>query len=223
MAEKFNFSRLANLIRNDFDNKMEATSCNLKDGRGRFEFFVFFSADEDWRLDHKSIRLYIFLLRTHRLLGPFKLYGRHNDGVCTVFFDEDAQLKIKDELGLNNPESRTPFSFTALFEKLNTQIPLHSSRKETIERIKNNDELRNEMRKHNENASKTNLLGIKNLPPGKNPQAGTLRKLYSLDEPADKIANLIELLQKFRKTVAWTEKPVGSKAFDELVQKVKMQ
>lgn len=129
------------------------------------------------------------------------MYGSHKKGTFDVYISEKIQNEMTEELCLTH--SGKPFDFEHFLEELNSNIPLEIRQETKIKTLRENRKIISSLDVVDE-AKKTVLIGDKHLSVGK-PQDKTLRKLYLYtDADVKDIDELIKLLKKFNRTVAWT-------------------
>lgn len=215
MSFKFNLSGLA-AIYNESLRRLEPTlAFEIVHGRGRFVFMMFFSQEDKESKD----RLFVQLRNTQVFL-ELKAYGSHRNGDFIIYFKEEDKEAIINELMLDGGVRE--FSFERFLEELNRQIPNELPLQTKLDKIREvwpqvGPNLMNVV----EDADKTNLIGIKKLPEGKNPKDKTLRKLYiHTNGSAEVISNLIEALRAARVTLAWTNRDVDDISFAELMARI---
>ncbi|MFM4707565.1 hypothetical protein [Aeromonas caviae] len=215
MSFKFNLSGLA-AIYNESLRRLESTlAFEIVHGRGRFVFMMFFSQEDKESKD----RLFVQLRNTQVFL-ELKAYGSHRNGDFIIYFKEEDKEAIINELMLDGGVRE--FSFERFLEELNRQIPNELPLQTKLDKIREvwpqvGPNLMNVV----EDADKTNLIGIKKLPEGKNPKDKTLRKLYiHTNGSAEVISNLIEALRAARVTLAWTNRDVDDISFAELMARI---
>lgn len=215
MSFKFNLSGLA-AIYNESLRRLESTlAFEIVHGRGRFVFMMFFSQEDKESKD----RLFVQLRNTQVFL-ELKAYGSHRNGDFIIYFKEEDKKAIINELMLDGGVRE--FSFERFLEELNRQIPNELPLQTKLDKIREvwpqvGPNLMNVV----EDADKTNLIGIKKLPEGKNPKDKTLRKLYiHTNGSAEVISNLIEALRAARVTLAWTNRDVDDISFAELMARI---
>ncbi|MFM4709940.1 hypothetical protein ACEUEC_01040 [Aeromonas veronii] len=215
MSFKFNLSGLA-AIYNESLRRLESTlAFEIVHGHGRFVFMMFFSQEDKESKD----RLFVQLRNTQVFL-ELKAYGSHRNGDFIIYFKEEDKEAIINELMLDGGVRE--FSFERFLEELNRQIPNELPLQTKLDKIREvwpqvGPNLMNVV----EDADKTNLIGIKKLPEGKNPKDKTLRKLYiHTNGSAEVISNLIEALRAARVTLAWTNRDVDDISFAELMARI---
>ncbi|MCZ2903322.1 hypothetical protein [Burkholderia thailandensis] len=176
----------------------------IKNGRGRFLFMMFFDPEDEKTKD----KLLLFLQNTRYML---KLYGFHEKGDFRLFLDDWQVEKIKRELQLDGG-SGPAFDIVQFIEGLNASIPQSVPLADKIMLLRENrtayqDDLGNILDFY----KKTELIGEKQLPSGQSPRERTLRKLYlyCARSPED-VAAYIDDLKRRNATVCWRE-PGASK------------
>ena len=196
MPIKFNFNRLQNIYFATLNSDDKATAFDIQIGKGRFLFMMYLS-DED---KEAKDTLFIYMRNT-KVLRKLKMYGSHKKGTFDVYISEKIQNEMTEELCLTR--SGNPFDFEHFLEELNSNIPLEIRQETKIKTLRENRKIISSLDVVDE-AKKTVLIGDKHLSVGK-PQDKTLRKLYLYtDADVKDIDELIKLLKKFNRTVAWT-------------------
>lgn len=196
MPIKFNFNRLQNIYFATLNSDDKATAFDIQIGKGRFLFMMYLS-DED---KEAKDTLFIYMRNT-KVLRKLKMYGSHKKGTFDVYISEKIQNEMTEELCLTH--SGKPFDFEHFLEELNSNIPLEIRQETKIKTLRENRKIISSLDVIDE-AKKTVLIGDKHLSVGK-PQDKTLRKLYLYtDADVKDIDELIKLLKKFNRTVAWT-------------------
>ena len=196
MPIKFNFNRLQNIYFATLNSDDKATAFDIQIGKGRFLFMMYLS-DED---KEAKDTLFIYVRNT-KVLRKLKMYGSHKKGTFDVYISEKIQNEMTEELCLTR--SGKPFDFEHFLEELNSNIPLEIRQETKIKTLRENRKIISSLDVVDE-AKKTVLIGDKHLSVGK-PQDKTLRKLYLYtDADVKDIDELIKLLKKFNRTVAWT-------------------
>ena len=196
MPIKFNFNRLQNIYFATLNSDDKATAFDIQIGKGRFLFMMYLS-DED---KEAKDTLFIYMRNT-KVLRKLKMYGSHKKGTFDVYISEKIQNEMTEELCLTH--SGKPFDFEHFLEELNSNIPLEIRQETEIKTLRENRKIISSLDVVDE-AKKTVLIGDKHLSVGK-PQDKTLRKLYLYtDADVKDIDELIKLLKKFNRTVAWT-------------------
>ena len=196
MPIKFNFNRLQNIYFATLNSDDKATAFDIQIGKGRFLFMMYLS-DED---KEAKDTLFIYMRNT-KVLRKLKMYGSHKKGTFDVYISKKIQNEMTEELCLIH--SGKPFDFEHFLEELNSNIPLEIRQETKIKTLRENRKIISSLDVVDE-AKKTVLIGDKHLSVGK-PQDKTLRKLYLYtDADVKDIDELIKLLKKFNRTVAWT-------------------
>lgn len=196
MPIKFNFNRLQNIYFATLTSDDKATAFDIQIGKGRFLFMMYLS-DED---KEAKDTLFIYMRNT-KVLRKLKMYGSHKKGTFDVYISEKIQNEMTEELCLTH--SGKPFDFEHFLEELNSNIPLEIGQETKIKTLRENRKIISSLDVVDE-AQKTVLIGDKHLSIGK-PQDKTLRKLYLYtDADVKDIDELIKLLKKLNRTVAWT-------------------
>lgn len=196
MSIKFNFSKLQNVYNSTLHSDDKATAFDIQIGKGRFLFMMYLS-DED-----KEAKDMLFIyMRNTRVLRKLKMYGNHYKGTFDVYITEKIQEEMTEELELDH-KGKT-FDFEHFLEELNANIPFEVVQETKIKTLRENRNIVSSLGVIDE-AEKTVLIGDKLLSVGK-PQDKTLRKLYLYtDADVKDIDELIKLLKKLNRTVAWT-------------------
>lgn len=198
----FNFTGLAGVYREAYLRNDPTVAFELRNGRGRFVFLVFFSEEDETAKDY----LYLFLMNTRQFL-KLKMYGSHKDGDFNVYVDGWRAEAVVRELQLEGGRGREPLDLDRLLGELNAAIPATLPLRRRIETLRAvwphvGDKLSHVV----EWSEKTELIGWKNLPEGQQPKDRTLRKLYLFrTESAEVVEDLIKQLRAKRRTLAWTK------------------
>jgi len=196
---EFNLNGISKIYNESLERKETTIVFEIKQGRGIFNFLMFFSNDDTESMDI----LFLFLRRTNTLI-KFKLYGNHKKGVFKIYINEIKKTQIINELDLNKNDNT--FDFMFFLNNLNNLIPNELSLNNKIKKLREiwpniNKKIPNIL---NEN-DKTILFGIIRLPPNNEPQEKTLRKLYIfVNSDENTISELIKLLKLKNITLAWT-------------------
>lgn len=219
MEIKFNLTGLRSIYTEALRRYDPTLVFELANGRGRFVFMMFFSPEDKESKD----RLFLYLRNTNKLL-ELKAYGSHSSGDFYIYFKESHQKDIIEELQLSG--NGGVFSFEEFIKTLNNQIPINlplQSKLDTIREIWT--QVKDSLAKVIDQAEKTKLTGIINLPEGKNPRDKTLRKLYTCTNgSAQAIDNLIAALRAARVTLRWTDKEDrADKSFAEVMIMINAQ
>lgn len=215
MSFKFNLSGLEEIYKESLRRSEPTLAFEIVHGRGRFVFMMFFSKEDKESKD----RLFVQLRNTQVFL-ELKAYGSHRNGDFFIYFKDRDKQAIINELMLEG--GGPAFNFETFLEKLNQQIPRRLPLQSKIDKIREvwpqvGPMLINTI----DEADRTNLIGIKNLPEGHKPRDKTLRKLYiHTDGSAEVISNLIEALKKANFTLAWTNRDIDQISFTELMAKI---
>lgn len=196
MTIKFNFDRLKNIYVSTLKSYDKAVAFDVQVGRGNFLFMMYLS-DED---EEAKDMLFIYMRNTN-VLRKLKMYGNHTKGTFDVYIDKEMQNALIKELCLSHADNT--FDFNRFLNQLNGSIPLEITPETKINNLRNNRDIIGALGVIDE-AEKTVLIGQRRLSVG-HPQDKTLRKLYLYTnaDPKD-IDELIKLLKKFNRTVAWT-------------------
>lgn len=196
MTIEFNFSRLKNLYIATMHSFDKAMAFDINIGRGRFLFMMFLS-DED----KESKDMLFVYMRNTRILQKIKMYGNHKKGTFKVYIEENVKNKFIQELQLT-PNGRK-FDFIRFLSQLNENIPLEISQDVKVRTLRDNKSIIRTLNVVDE-SEKTVLIGDRHLSIG-TPQDKTLRKLYLYTDANPKdVTDLIKLLKKLNRTVAWT-------------------
>ena len=215
MSFKFNLSGLEAIYNESIQRSEPTLAFEIVHGRGRFVFMMFFSKEDKESKD----RLFVQLRNTQVFL-ELKAYGSHRDGDFIIYFKEQDEEAIINELLLDG--GGQAFSFEKFLEQLNRQIPSELPLQSKLDKIREvwpqvSPNLVNVV----EEADKTNLIGIMKLPEGKKPKDKTLRKLYMhTNGSAEVISNLIDALKDASVTLAWTNRDVNEMSFAELMARI---
>lgn len=205
MAIKFNFDRLHRLYITTLESYDKAMAFDIQIGRGQFLFMMYLS-DED--KDSKD-NLFIYMRNT-TLLQKIKMYGNHEKGTFEVYINDTLKNNFINELQLI--AGNGDFDFNDFLIQLNQNIPLEVSHEASVQTMRRNRNLL----PHDivDDNDKTVLIGDKHLSVG-TPQDKTLRKLYLYTNAnPGHIDELIKLLKKFNRTVAWTTEDKRYQAVD---------
>jgi hypothetical protein len=210
--EPYNFTGMREIYSNAIRAKEPTIAFELRNGRGRFLFMMFFSEDDEESRD----ALFVFLLRTQVLLR-LKMYGSHRKGDFNVYFTDTDILKIRQELELE--QNTTLFEFRRFLGGLNSQIPANIPFAEQIGTLRENRAIfqnDSRLRRVIDEESKIYFTGVIQLPDNKHPREKTLRKLYlHLDANPQSVHTLIQLLKQRNCTVGWSDVPsAGGNSFD---------
>lgn len=221
LTTEFNFKGLHPAFLEAVNRHEPSIAFALLEGRGKFVFLLFMTTDSTGRIVWGDLELFILLARTQKML-QFKLLGNHKKaGDFKIRLDEDDELAIRAELGLDQPSGGPAFVFLDFLAKLNGMIPTSIPLEAKVVVI---NEERTAIGMHCgtyiDDASKVYLLGVKRLPAGKQPREETLRKLYMLDAKPAAIASLIRNLKRIRWTTAWTAEKPATDTFAEIFAKV---
>lgn len=215
MQIEFDFDRLKNIYLSTLESYDKATAFDIQIGNGRFLFMMYLS-DED--KDAKDT-LFIFMRNTN-VMQKLKMYGNHKKGTFKVYMTDKIQKEMIKELDLK--KNGKPFDFEHFLAELNSNIPLKIDKETKIKNLRDNKKIIASLGVVDE-VEKTVLIGDKYLSVGK-PQDKTLRKLYLYTDanPHD-IDELIILLKKFNRTVAWTTEDKNKKSADirKLISSIK--
>ncbi|WP_321900222.1 hypothetical protein [Burkholderia cepacia] len=171
----------------------------VRNGRGRFLFMMFFDPDDKATND----RLLVFLQNTRHML-ELKLYGAHERGQFDIYLKKQDVTAIKRELELEDGVG-LPFDEIRFVKALNAMLPTSLPLAAKVEVLRTNmPAIRNRLNAILDDHNKTELIGERQLPQQQRPKEKTLRKLYlySTDAPAA-VAAYIENLKKRNCTVAW--------------------
>ncbi len=215
MSFKFNLSGLEAIYNESLRRSEPTLAFEIVHGRGRFVFMMFFSKEDKESKD----RLFVQLRNTQVFL-ELKAYGSHRKGDFIIYFKEQDEEAIINELMLDG--GGRSFSFERFLGELNRQIPNELPLQSKLDKIREvwpqvSPNLVNVV----DEADKTNLIGIRKLPEGKKPKDKTLRKLYiHTNGSAEVISNLIDALKDASVTLAWTNRDVNEVSFAELMAKI---
>ena len=150
-------------------------------------------------------------MRNTNVLRKLKMYGNHTKGTFDVYISEEIKAALTNELCLSH--TGNIFDFNRFLNQLNSNIPLEITHETNINNLRNNRNIIETLGVIDE-VEKTILIGQRHLSIG-HPQDKTLRKLYLYTnaDPKD-IDELIKLLKKFNRTVAWTSEANKENAVD---------
>ena len=170
---QFNFAGLHGIYAEALRRFDPTLVFELINGRGRFVFMMFFSPEDKGSKD----RLFLYLRNINKFL-ELKAYGSHRSGDFLIYFNEGDEKDIIEELQLAG--NGGAFLFEQFLVALNQQIPITLPLQYKLDKMR---EIWPQVG-HNlvtviDQAEKTRLIGIKNLPEGQNPRDKTLRKLYT--------------------------------------------
>lgn len=202
MGLKYSLGNLRSIYWDALRRNEPTIAFELKNGRGRFLFMLFFDEKDNEVKDY----IYIYLKNTQKMIS-LKLYGKRMAGVFDVYLKSSDEKLFINELGLANFQSGTPFVFANFFSSLNAAIPNELSLQSTITAI------RPELKKvigylPKDVVDESDRIYLKEpmrLPKGKAPREQTLRKLYFYaDGNAEQITGLINRLKSVNQTVRWT-------------------
>jgi len=200
------FRGMAPLYRDALRNNRPDMVFEIKNGRGRLLFLIFFSKEDKHR---GKIVLHLILRRTKVLLPERLVYGNHfRDGKFLVYFNRDAQEAILEELGLEG-RSGDGFAWSDFFSAVDGEIPAFIPYQEHVTLLRSvKDEHKEIVAEYIDESTKIHLKGIMRLPGHKRPRDKTLRKLIfcSQGSPAD-VERLILRLRAVNATLVWSDKP----------------
>ncbi|HAC88160.1 MAG TPA: hypothetical protein DCF95_09460 [Gammaproteobacteria bacterium] len=209
MPDPFNLTALAPLYREAFERDERTLAFEVKNGRGRFLFLMFFDENDTDTND----QLFIYL-RNIRSMLRVKLYGNHKAGQFNLYLQSWQEEKIKRELCIDNEKSAFPFNIGIFLRNLNASFPTELPLVKKIETLRESwESIRPDLPKMVvKEKDKTVLIGEKLVANG-SPQEKTLRKLYIHTEgSAEDISMLIRALKAANMTVAWTTEGNGIKS-----------
>lgn len=213
MTIQFNLTGLAGVYAEAMERSDPTLAFEVLQGHGRFVFLMFFSPEDKESKD----MLFVYLWNTRKFL-KLKTYGSHRKGEFLIYFDDADQVAIREELKLGHDGQA--FNFVNFLEQINNQIPTTLPLQAKLDKIREVwPQVKDKLNKIVDNANKTILMGIKRLPPGKNPQDKTLRKLYIYTQGrGDVITSLIKALRNAKVTLAWTDKKeIAEKSLAEIM------
>lgn len=213
MNSKFNLNGLKQIYLEALQRSDPTLAFEINHGCGRFVFMMFFSKEDKESKD----RLFVHLRNTQVLL-EIKMYGSHRNGDFFVYFNDGDQEAIIKELQLKQGGQK--FDINLFLEQINQMIPITLALQVKLDTIREIwPQVRSDLNKVIDQADKTILMGIMNLPEGKKPQDKTLRKLYVYTNgSAEVIANLITALKEAKVTLAWTNREdVAAKNLSEIL------
>lgn len=202
MSEPFNLNGLKDIYNAAYKRDEPTLAFELRDGKGRFIFMMFFSQDDDASKD----RLFVFLGNTNTLL-KFKTYGSHRQGDFKIYVNRFEEQAIRRELDIQGGAVR--FDLPTLLQNLNSQIPHNLPLEKTIDVLRKEKAAfseQSELRSLVDDAAKIYLIGTVRLPENKRPREKTLRKLYlHLNYSSNTVTEFIAALKMTNHTVAWTD------------------
>ncbi|WP_433704171.1 hypothetical protein [Paraburkholderia sacchari] len=187
------------------DQDEPTVAFEIRNGRGRFLFMMFFDPEDEKTKD----KLLVFLQSTRYML-KLKLYGAHDRGDFRIFLEDWQVEKIKRELQLEGGEGPA-FDIAKFLDVLNASIPRSVPLSTKVKLLRENrgayqDDLADILDFH----KRTELIGERQLPPEKKPRERTLRKLYlySAQSPEDVAAYIVDLKRR-NCTVCWREPEIS--------------
>ncbi|MFV8344670.1 hypothetical protein [Flavobacterium sp. ZB4P13] len=202
MNKKLNLSNLQNIFVESINRNESTLAFEINNGKGRFLFMMFFDNEDQTTKD----QLFLFM-KNSRIMLTLKMYGNHFKGEFYVYIKPSIVELFKQELEIDNADSKNSFILENFFANLNLSIPANLSLGQKIDTLKSSwNDVKNELPKDIiDESEKIFLIGPRQLPKERKPQEKTLRKLYFYGEgnPIE-IAKLIEKLKKINSTVAWT-------------------
>lgn len=206
IATKFNFNKLKDIYNSTLLSNDKAIAFDIQINKGKFLFMMYLSDEDKESMD----MLFIYMRNTKALL-KLKMYGSHRKGKFEVYIKKDERERIIKELSLS--PNGNHFDFNNFLSQLNEKIPLNMSQEDKIKILRRNKNIVSSLGVVDE-AEKTILIGVRKLSVGK-PRDKTLRKLYLYTDANEAdIDELIKLLKKFNRTVAWTTKDNAHKVVD---------
>ena len=202
MPEPFNLDGLKSIYNAAYKRDEPTLAFELRNGKGRFVFMMFFSQDDEASKD----RLFVFLGNTNTLL-KFKTYGSHRQGDFKIYVNRFEEQAIRQELDIRGGAVR--FDLSTLLRNLNSQIPHSLPLEKTIDVLRKEKAAfseQPELKALVDDAAKIYLIGTVRLPENKRPREKTLRKLYlHLNYSSDTVTEFIAALKMTNHTVAWTD------------------
>lgn len=210
---KFNFSGLKAIYAEAWAKKDPTIAFEIRLGAGCFVFMMFLSKEDSEQND----KLFIYY-RNINTLSQLKLYGSHLGGDFFAYITPKEEALIRQELQLQ--QGGNPFNLNTFLSELNESTPQFlppSIKADVIKRTWPN--IKNEMKRLVDDADRTILIGLKNLPEGSKPRDKTLRKLYLyVDGVTDEITSFLESIKSRNITLAWTDDPTRTaKTFTQLL------
>lgn len=199
---KISFSNLQGVFRESIQQEEPTLAFEIKNGKGKFLFMMFFDEKD---AETKDL-LFIFLKNTRRML-KLRMYGNHFNGQFDIFIKPFMEKWFIEELELKTNNRANPFDIEKFFFSLNHNIPQQLPLVSKIDTIRDSwsqikDHIPKEIVDENE---KIYLMHPKVLPKNMKPQEKTLRKLYLYTDGNSKdIAELIIHLKRMNTTVCWT-------------------
>lgn len=109
MSTKFELSGLSGVFNEAIERREQTLVFDVKNGRGRFLFMMFFDDDDVSTKDD----LFIYLRNSKQMLRV-KLYGNHLKGQFLLWLSDRNKQQLIEELQLNQ-NSSSPFSFEGFF------------------------------------------------------------------------------------------------------------
>lgn len=215
MSIKFNLSGLGTIYNESLRRAEPTLAFEIAQGRGRFVFMMFFSEEDKESKDRLFVQL-----RNTKVFLEFKVYGSHRNGDFIVYFKEQDQEAIINELMLEG--GGQAFSFERFLVQLNQQVPIELPLQKKLDKLREVwPEVKPNLANTVDDADKTNLIGIMRLPEGKKPKDKTLRKLYiHTNGSAEVISKFIDTLKAAGVTLAWTDRDVDQVPFSELMARI---
>ncbi|MBR0574472.1 MULTISPECIES: hypothetical protein [Pasteurellaceae] len=181
----------------------------LRNGRGRFIFFMFFDENDKDSKDY----LYLYLQNTNQIHN-LKLYGSHRNGDFFIYFNEKLQRVIRDELQLNG-NGVNPFNLEHFFQEINAAIPQRLERNQNVTILRRHyNNIQNRIPTEIiDEADKIYWLGFMRTHGTPRPQ--TLRKLYLYtDSTPEEIDRILTAIEPYNITLRWTNDPDKAKNTD---------
>lgn len=214
---EFNFTGLHPAFLEALKRHEPSIAFALREGEGRFVFFFFLKTDSKGEIKWGAFELFVFLARTQRMLR-FKLLGNHkNAGDFKIRLNNNDELKIRDELGIQGNQNGPAFDLGRFLSRLNDSIPSTIPLKNKVEEIKHYENaVKSHCREYIDEASKVYLIRLGPVTNGGKPREETLRKLYMIDAPADDITSLIGELKRIKWTAYWTANESKGKSFSTI-------
>lgn len=196
MTVEFNFSRLKNVYTSALKSLDKTLSFDLNIGKGRFLFMMFLSEEDGY--DKDMLFLY---MRNTKNMKKIKLYGSHKNGTFKVYINENLKRSFIKELQLVH--SGNNFDFMNFLNQINESIPQQINIEDKIKSLRNNRDIISSLNVI-DGSDKTVLITDKKVAVG-TPRDKTLRKLYMYTNASyEDITELIRVLKKMNRTVAWT-------------------
>lgn len=215
-SDMFNFSGLKNMYSAAWLANEPTIAFELKVGRGRFVFIIFFTPEEK----EKSGELLFIHLRHVNSILNFKLYGSRKNGDFKVYIMPKYKSDMIAELQLSSGEGQ--FSFEKFLNEMNRSIPDSLSLQTKINTLRTVwPDVKGALSHYVDDADKTILMNIKKLDKNSKPRERTLRKLFTYtNSDARDIEDFITALKKCNYTLMWTNDPRKVRSLADLMKKI---